>query len=105
MENSYEHQIFIGCYDLKAEREAISESRLREMITYFFESRKIDFSMLSCQGGYLHEEGWFITENSICIDVIGDPDLDVISLAKKLSVYLNQESILVVRNALKTDFC
>ena len=104
MKENIEYQIFIGCKDAQIKNEIIKELELREMITQFFARRRIDFSILSAKGGFLHEDGRFEIENTLCINIIGTPDLDIVKLAKGLSMFMNQECSLIVRNALKMKF-
>ena len=105
MKDNTEYQIFIGCRDSQLQDEIVSEEELKEMILQFFKRKKIDFSMFSTKGGYLHEDGTFITENTLCINIIGSYDLDIIRLAKNLSMYMNQECSLVVKDVIKAEFC
>ena len=105
MKDNTEYQIFIGCHDSQLQEEYVSEDELKEMVVQFFERKKINYSMFSAKGGYLHKDGRFISENSICINIIGSYDLDIIKLAKNLSMYMNQECSLIVKDCIKADFC
>ena len=105
MKDNTEYQIFIGCHDSQLRGEFVSEDELKEMVVQFFRRKKMDFSMFSAKGGYLHEDGKFISENSICINIIGSDDLDIIKLVKSLSMFMNQECSLVVKDFIKADFC
>ena len=104
MKDTTEYQIYIGCRDSQLQDEIISEEELREMVLQFFGRKKIDFSMFSTKGGYLHQDGTFIIENTLCINIIGSYDLDIIKLAKSLSMYMNQECSLVVKDCIKAEF-
>ena len=105
MSNNTEYQIFIGCGDYHLQEEIVSEEELREVVTQFFRRKEIDFSMFSAKGGYLREDGRFISENTLCISIIGSDELDIIWLAKSLSMFMNQEHALVVKDVIKTAFC
>ena len=85
-----EFQIYIGSLDSQLNTELVNE---------------IAFSMYRAVGGYLHENGDFVSENSMCINIIGARDLDIVSLAKSLSMFMNQECSLVVKNIVKTEYC
>lgn len=103
--NNVEYQIYIGCIDNQLrDRELVSEDELRDMVSSFFERNKIDFSILSAKGGYLHDDGWFVRENTLCISIIGSSDIDIIKLAKNLSMYMNQENAMVVKEYIQTKF-
>lgn len=104
MENNTEYQIYIGCLDYDLHDEIVSEDELREMVVRFFEREDVDFSMFSAKGGYLREDGEFISENSLCINIIGSDDTAIIKLAKSLAMFMNQERSLVIKNVIKTEF-
>ena len=104
MHDIIEYQIFVGCNDSQLKEEIVSEQELIEMVTGFFERKKINFSMFSNKGGYTYDTGDFVSENSICVNIIGEPDLDIVGLAKSLSMYMNQEYVLVTRTAVTTSF-
>lgn len=104
MEDSIEYQIFIGCNDSQLNDEVVNENELNEMLSEFFMRKRIDFSMLSAKGGFLHENGSFVTENTLCVNIIGGSDLDIVKLAKSLSMYMNQECSLIIRHSLKNWF-
>lgn len=99
-----EYQIFIGCNDPYLNEEIVSERQLREMVSSFFERNEVDFSMLSLQGGYLHDDGRFVIEDTLCINIIGGSDLDIIRLGRSLAMFMGQETVLITRNALQVDF-
>ena len=104
MHDIIEYQIFVGCNDSQLKEEIVSEQELIEMVTGFFERKKINFSMFRNKGGYTYDTGDFVSENSICVNIIGEPDLDIIGLAKSLSMYMNQEYALVTRTTVTTSF-
>lgn len=103
MTDNVEYQIFIGCKDSQSRSDVVSEEELTETVVNFFARKQIDFTLVSAVGGYMHEDGSYVTEDSLCINIIGDPQLDIIKLTKSLSMFMNQESALVMRNAVKTE--
>lgn len=105
MKTNTEYQIYIGCRDSQLRDEIVSEDELRETVVQFFRKREIGFTILSVKGGYLHEDGMFISENTICINIIGADDLDIIKLAKSLKMFMNQEYSLVVKDVIKAQYC
>ncbi|MBP5363488.1 MAG: hypothetical protein J6Y71_10810 [Ruminococcus sp.] len=103
MKDNTEYQIFIGCCDSQLSDEIVSEDELKAMIVQFFKKKEIDFSVFSSKGGYLHADSSFAYENSLCINIIGSSDLDIIRLAKNLSMFMNQECSLVVKDIIKAE--
>ena len=51
----------------------------------------------------LYEDGNFQIENSICVNIIGANEKEIIQLAKNLSMYMSQESSLIIKNPLKIE--
>ena len=101
MKNSIEYQIFIGCNDPQLNDELIKDHELKEMVARFFARKHIDFSILSAKGGYLYESGWYELENSLCISIIGTQNLDILKLARSLSMYMNQKCSLIIKTPLQ----
>lgn len=104
MDEKIEYQIFIGCHDQYFNNEYVTNKELTELIVKFFARREVDFSLFNAQGGYLYEGGNFQIENSICVDIIGANEGEIIQLAKNLSMYMSQESSLIIKNPLKIEF-
>lgn len=104
MKTVVEYQIYIGCWDGQLRYEMISEDELREVIVQFFKKKEIGFSILRAKGGYLHDDGVFISEDTICINIIGSDDLDIIKLAKSLSMFMNQDYSLVMKDIIKSEY-
>lgn len=104
MKDNFEYQIYIGCTDPQTKGEVIHEHELRAYVAEFFERRNIDFTLLSAKGGFLHEDGWFSSEDTLCINIIGDAGLDIFKLARSLSMFMNQECCMVVRNSIQSDY-
>ena len=103
MKENTEYQIMIGCHDAQLRDEIVSQDELGAMIVQFFKKKEIDFSMFSAKGGYLHDDRSFVYENSICVNIIGSCDLDIIKLAKSLSMFMNQECSLVIKDRIKAE--
>lgn len=100
-----EYQIYIGYKDSHSFEEDVSIDELRDMLAQFFRRKEMDFSMYTAKGGYLYADGTFDTEDTLCINIIGSSDMDIIRLAKNLSMFMNQECSLVIKELVKSDFC
>ena len=104
MQKSVEYQILIGLNDSQVYEEVVDEKELVEMVSNYFERNEIDFSIFKAKGGYSYDSDYFVTENTLCINIIGKTKIDIKKLIRSLSMFMNQESILVVRNRLKQKF-
>ena len=101
MKPSTEYQIFVGCDDLQIKSTYINDDELIDLISNFFLRKKVDFSLLKSTGGYLYADGDYTIENGVCISIIGGKEEEILKLSKSLSMYMNQENSLIVKNDLK----
>ncbi len=102
MDDNVEYQIFVGCTDSETRDEIVGQQELGELVTQFMSRNQVDFSMLSVKGGYLHEDGEYLTEDTICVNIVGASEREIVRLARSLSMFMNQETAMVVRHSLKT---
>ena len=103
MKPSIEYQIFVGCDDPQIKSAYISDDELTDLISNFFFRKKVDFSLLKSTGGYLYADGEYAIENGVCISIIGAKEEEILKLSKSLSMYMNQEKLLIVKNDLKVE--
>lgn len=101
MQENTEYQIYIGCHDSRVRRKIVDDNELKELIVKFFERKEMGFSLYNVKGGYLHSDGTFIVENSLCVNIIGSNDLNIKKLARGLSIFMDQECVLVVKDIIK----
>ena len=99
-----EYQIFIGCKDGQTHKELVTAEELRNMVSVFFEKRHIDFSMISLRGGYLYENDEFVIEDTLCIDIITDNEDEIKTLARDLSMFMNQKCMLIIKKELSAQY-
>ncbi len=104
MRNSVEYQIYIGCKDVSLHGEVVTRETLTQMVVRFFTDRQIDFSLVPAKGGFLHDDGWYSVEDTLCINIIGSSEDDIIRLGKSIKMIMNQECVLIVKNDLQTEF-
>ena len=103
MRDTVEYQILIGCNDSQLKKEVVTIEELIERLTCLFECEKINFSIIRATGGYCNNE-WYVTENSLCINIIGEANFDIIKFSKSISMFMNQKHILIVKNVLEEKF-
>ncbi|MBQ0018190.1 MAG: hypothetical protein KBS63_03120 [Clostridiales bacterium] len=103
LKDCYEYKIFVGCNDAQTHDEVVGGEELKVMIAQFFERNRIDFSIFNVTGGYLYEDGCFVTEDTLCVNFIGDSELDISRFAKSLSMYMNQELLMITRQPVRAQ--
>lgn len=103
MNQDVEYQIIIGCNDPYLNNEYVNDEELSKTIVNFFLRKETNFSLLRLNGGYSYERGYFVSENGVCVTIIGSDDEKIISLAKAFKMYMNQETVLIVKNKLQKE--
>lgn len=104
LQNTVQHQIMIGCNDSQTMEQVVGEEELLRMISSFFEKREIGFSVTVADGGYFYRNGTFSFEKTLIITLIGDQHFDIIQLSKALSMFMNQEHLLIVRSQKDVEY-
>ena len=99
-----EYQLFVGFHDAAFDNEYVEVKELEKIILEFFKRENVDFTLLKSEGGYLYNDNQFVIENSLCINIIGAREEEMIRLAKSLSMFMNQESVLLVRSKVNSLF-
>ena len=103
--DNQEYQLFVGFHDIATDNEFVNEKELEKIVIDFFSRENVDFSLLKSDGGYLYNNHDFILEHSFCINIIGASEKEMIRLGKSLSMFMNQESVLLIRSPIKSEFC
>ena len=103
--HSEEYQLFVGLHDAMINDELVKEAELEKMIIGFFEKQKVDFTIFKCEGGYLYGDKNYVLENALCINIIGVRESNMLHLAKAVSMFMNQDSVVLVRNRIKSIIC
>lgn len=101
--NNTKYEIFVGLN--KDKKLVFSYEGLVKQITSFFKEYKIDFSLNKQFGGYVYEDGTYEIEDCAKLTFIGKRSVsDEDEFFNKLKKKFNQESILVVKKTIISDF-
>lgn len=92
------YTIMVGLNDGDTKVQKFSTDRLEKLMCEVCKSYKVSFSMNRMTGGYFHENGQFVNENSIQITLIGGSKEITDEIAKDICAFFNQESVFVVHD-------
>ena len=95
----YRYEICVGFNDGDTKEQRFSEETYERIITNICRGYQISYSVGKLTGGYVHDDGTFVKENSAQIILIGATEEQVNEIAKDLCVFFNQESVLVIKSA------
>lgn len=91
------HRITVGMKDSETKKQELTSSRIQSLICTICRGYRMGYTTEFMRGGYFHEDGTFVAEESLCITLIGADDAMTESIAKDLCAFLNQETVLVTR--------
>lgn len=92
------YEICVGYNDADTKEQKFSKDIYEKIIINVCRGYKISYSINQMSGGYIHDDGTFVKENSACILLIGATDKLVEEIAKDLCAFFNQESVMVVKS-------
>lgn len=99
------YDIYLGCnnkYDNSNENLSTFTTKIVETILSNYE---MGFSITKQLGGYIHQDGTYILEDSIKISVIGDIESHIVDeFISDLKKFFEQETILVSIEQVKTEY-
>ena len=89
------YTITVGLKDKDEKIQKVQTEKILRLVNNCCKGYGMAFSSYLQDGGYIHENGEYVLEKSICIVFI-DPDKKLVEeIGKDLCAFLNQESVLI----------
>ena len=99
-----EVKIYVGLNDKDTKEQKFDSDKYIRVLKQVCYNYQTPFSFVLQEGGYFHENGDYVQENTIVISFI-DIDMDVANeIAKDLCAFFNQESVLVTTGNVEKHF-
>lgn len=98
------YEICVGFNDGDEKIQKYSEETYEKIITNVCKGYKVCYSISKMSGGFIHEDGTFVKENSACIMLIGVTDEQVEEIAKDLCAFFNQASVMIIKSDVSVTF-
>ena len=98
------YEICVGFNDGDTREQKFSEELYEKIIINVCRGYRISYSINKLSGGYIHEDGTFVKENSASIILIGVSEQQVEEIAKDLCVFFHQESVLIMKSTVSYRF-
>ena len=96
--------ISVGLNDKDEKSQKIQTERVLRLVMHCCRGYSMAFSSYLQDGGYIHDNGEYVLEKSVCIVLI-DPEPTLIEeLARDLCAFLNQESVMVTTEEIECRF-
>ena len=100
----YETKIYVGLNDSETMTQHFSTEKYVSILKNVCYSYHVAFSFSIVQGGYFHEDGTYVEENSLALTLIGIEKEIVQEIAKDLCAFFHQESVMAVYEHSDVEF-
>lgn len=87
------HILTIGLNDKDTKKQELPTTTIHEIIKTILQEYTDGYTIYNTDGGYKHDDGTFINESSIRVELLFTPEMVVLLVANKIKQQLNQESI------------
>ncbi|MBQ6333862.1 MAG: DUF3574 domain-containing protein [Erysipelotrichaceae bacterium] len=87
--------IYVGLNDSDTHVQEHDTERYVSILQNVCKAYHVAFSMSQIKGGYLHEDGTYVKEDSLALTFLDVDDEVIKEIAKDLCAFFNQESVMV----------
>ena len=87
--------IYVGLSDSDTHEQKYDTERYLSILKNVCKSYHVGFSVHSVSGGYFHDDGSYVDENSLVLTLLDADGAVVKEIAKDLCVFFHQESVMV----------
>ena len=89
------YTISVGLNDKDEKSQKVQTEKVLRLVTNCCRGYEMAFSSYLQDGGYLHDNGEYVLEKSVCIVLVEPEEQLVEEVARDLCAFLNQESVMV----------
>ena len=95
MKKTVQTQIYVGLNDSQTHEQKFDTKKYVEILKNVCKSYHVAFSLHTVSGGYFHEDGSYVDENTLVLSLLDIDENTVMEIAKDLCAFFNQESVMV----------
>lgn len=92
------YTIYVGLNDCDSKVQKFDTEKFKRIIEHICQSYDMSYSISPLSGGYFHDNGQFVKEDSFQIVLIGGSTDIANSIAEDACAFFNQESVLVIHD-------
>ena len=96
--------IYIGLNDSKTHEQIFATDKYISILKKVCKAYRTAFSVNQINGGYFHDDGTYVDENSLILTLLDVDEKIVEEISKDLCAFFNQESVLVTYTDAKVRF-
>ena len=90
-----ESRIYVGLSDRDSHEQIYDTETYKEALKGVCRKHKASFSLQVIEGGYFHDDGSWVDENTLLITLIGTPRKIVYEIARDVCTFFRQESVMI----------
>ena len=94
----FEARIYVGLNDKDSREQRYNTEKCKSVLKEVCKSYQAPFSLQVIEGGYYHDDGSLVEENTLLVTLIGVPRRKVYRIAKELCTCFRQESVMITGN-------
>ena len=96
--------IYVGLNDADTHQQKNGTEKYLSILKSVCHAYHVAFSVHTVVGGYFHEDGSYVEENTLVLTLMDVPDDTIEEIAKDLCAFFHQESVMVASAASEVRF-
>ena len=101
--NTQKYTLTIGLNDKDTKQQKYDIITCYKLVEDILKKYLDGYTIYEAKGGYKHDDGTFISENSLVVMLLFTNDIQVKIIVDTIKQVLNQESVAVVKETIKSE--
>ena len=90
-----EARLYVGLRDKDSHEQRFDTEKYKSILKTVCKNYHAPFSLQVIEGGYFHDDGSWVDENTLLITLISIPRKTVYEIAKDVCTFFRQESVMI----------
>ena len=90
-----EARIYVGLRDRESHEQMFDTEKYKSILKNVCKNYQAPFSLQVIEGGYFHDDGSWVDENTLLITLIDTPQKKVYEIARDVCTFFHQESVMI----------
>lgn len=95
MKKTKQTQIYVGLNDSETYQQKFETEKYVSILKRVCRAYHVAFSMSRINGGYFHDDGTYVEENTLMLTLLNVDEQTIEEIAKDLCAFFHQESVMV----------
>ena len=104
MHSARQATIYVGLNDSESRQQKFDTEKYISLLKNVCQSYHVAFSMNTITGGYFHDDGTYVEENTLVLTMLNVKDETVQDIARDLCMFFHQESVMVTYSDAQVHF-